>query len=148
TAGAVTEQIESTLKAPDVIQLERRGRTFIMSVAKFGDPFTRTELADLDLGDEVYVGLFLCSHNPGVVERATFSNVRLVVPPKEGWRPYRDYIGSNLEVMEVATGARKVLATSPISLQAPNWTPDDKALIYNSEGKLFRFDLATKTPTP
>ena len=143
TPGAVTEQSESTMKAPDVIQLERRGRTYIMSVAKFGDPFTRTELADLDLGDEVYVGLFLCSHNPKVVERATFRNVRIDVPPKEGWRPYRDYIGSNLEVMDLATGARTVLATSPISIQAPNWTPDGKALIYNSEGKLFRFDLAT-----
>jgi TolB protein len=147
SAGAATEQIESKLKAPDVIQLERRGRTLIMSVAKFGDPFTRTELTDLDLGDEVYVGLFLCSHNPKVVERATFSNVRIDVPPKEGWRPYRDYIGSNLEVLDLATGARKVLATSPISIQAPNWTPDDKALIYNSEGKLFRFDLATKAAT-
>ena len=28
-------------------------------------------------------------------------------------------------------------------MQAPNWTRDGKALIYNSEGKLYRFDLAT-----
>ena len=27
------------------------------------------------------------------------------------------------------------------SLQAPNWTPDGKALIYNRNGKLYRFDL-------
>ncbi len=147
TTGGVTEQVESTLKKPDVIQLERRGRTYIMSVARFGEPFVRTEQSDVDLGDEVYVGLFVCSHNPKVSEIATFSNVRIVVPPKEGWRPYRDYIGSNLEVMTVATGARTVLHTSPISLQAPNWTVDGKALIYNSEGKLFRFDLATKTPS-
>ncbi len=147
TTGGVTEQVESTLKKPDVIQLERRGHTYVMSVARFGEPFVRTEQSDIDLGDEVYVGLFVCSHNPKVSETATFSNVRIVVPPKEGWRPYRDYIGSNLEVMTVATGARTVLHTSPISLQAPNWTVDGKALIYNSEGKLFRFDLATKTPS-
>ena len=43
--------------------------------------------ADVDLGDEVYVGLFLCSHNAeGRRERATFRNVRIVVPPKAGWR--------------------------------------------------------------
>ncbi len=147
TPGAITEQLQSAVKAPDVIQLERRGRTYIMSVAKFGEPFTATELADLDLGDEVHVGLFLCSHNPKVVERATFKNVRIDVPPKTGWVPYRDYIGSNLEVMTVATGDRQVLYTSPISIQAPNWTTDGAALIYNGSGRLHRFDLATRTPT-
>ena len=132
----MTEQVESTLKAPDVIQLERRGGTYIMSVAKFGEPFTVTETSAVDLGDDVYVGLFVCSHNPKVQETAVFSNVRIVVPPKAGWTPYRDYIGSNLEIMTVATGARTVLHTSPISLQAPNWTTDGKELIYNSAGKL------------
>jgi hypothetical protein len=147
TAGTATEQITSTLTHANVIQLERRGRTFVMSVAKFGEPFTRTELADLDLGDEVYVGLFLCAHNPKVTERAIFRNVRIVIPPKEGWVPYRDYIGSNLETMVVDTGERTVLDTSPISLQAPNWTPDGRTLIYNSRGHLYRFDVATRTAT-
>jgi TolB protein len=147
TAGAVTEQVESTLKAPDVIQLERRGATYTMSVARFGEPFTVTATSAVNLGDDVYVGLFVCSHNPKVRETAVFSNVRIVVPPKAGWTPYRDYIGSNLEIMTVATGARTVLHTSPISLQAPNWTTDGKELIYNSTGKLFRLDLATRTVT-
>jgi TolB protein len=146
TAKGITEQIVSPVKAPDVIQLERKGRTYRMSVARFGEPFTRSEIVDFELGDEIYVGLFLCSHNPKVSERAVFKNVRIDVPPKEGWVPYRDYIGSNLEVMTVETGDRQVLYTSPISLQAPNWTPDDKALIYNSEGRLYRFDLATRQP--
>ena len=95
----------------------------------------------------MHVGLFLCSHNAKVTERATFSNVRIVIPPKAGWVPYRDYIGSNLEVMTVEDGARRVLYTSPISIQAPNWTIDGAALVYNGSGRLYRFDLATRTPT-
>ena len=145
--GRETEESRSAVTGADVIQLERRGRTYIMSVARFGEPFTRTEVTDLDLGDQVYVGLFVCSHNPKVSERAVFSNVRIVVPPKTGWVPYRDYIGSNLEVLTLADGHRRVLDTSPISIQAPNWTTDGKALIYNSEGRLYRFDLASRTPT-
>ena len=43
-----------------------------MSVARFGETFTHNEVADVDLGDEVYVGLFVCSHNPTVSERAVF----------------------------------------------------------------------------
>ena len=146
-AAAITEQVQSTVKGADVIQLARKGRTYTMSVARFGETFTHNEVSDIDLGDEVYVGLFVCSHNPGVSERAAFKNVRIVVPPKEGWVPYRDYIGSNLELMDVATGDRTVVATSPISVQAPNWTRDGKELIYNSEGKLYRFDLATREAT-
>jgi Tol biopolymer transport system component len=146
TKGGPTMQLPSPVTGPDVIQLERRGRMFIMSLARYGEMFTRTELTELDLGDEVYVGLFVCAHNPGVSERAVFSNVRIVVPPPAGWRPYRDYIGSNLEVMRVDSPDRKVLYTEPGSFQAPNWTRDGKALVYNAGGRLYRFDLATKTP--
>ena len=115
-----------------------------MGVAKFGEPMVHTEVFGPDLGEQVYVGLFACSHNAAVKETAVFSNVRIVVPPKAGWVPYRDYIGSNLEVMDVRTGARTVVHTSPISIQAPNWTPDGKTLIFNGSGKLWTFDLATR----
>ena len=142
--GGATEEMRSPVTAADVIQLERRGSTYTMSVARFGEPFTRTEVADIDLGDEVYAGLFVCSHNPEVSERALFHNVRIVVPPKEGWVPYRDYIGSNLEVMSIETGERTILHSEPVSLQAPNWTNDGRALIYNSGGRLYRFDLAAR----
>lgn len=70
--------IVSTAKAPDIIQFERHGRTFIMSVARFSEPFfTHTKLANLDLGDEVHVGLFLCSHNPSGIATALFDNVSI-----------------------------------------------------------------------
>src|SRR6476659_4609465 len=111
--GGPTFQLPSMVSAPDVVQLERTGKTFIMSVAKYGQPFTRTDLNELDLGDDVYVGLFVCAHNPGVSERGVFSNVRIVVPPPAGWQPYRDYIGSNLEVMKIGSHALKVLYTAP-----------------------------------
>lgn len=80
TTGSETELIESPAKAPDVIQFERRGRTFIMSVARSGGPFTETEVADLDLGDEVQVGLFLCAHDPAGVASASFDNVLIEAP--------------------------------------------------------------------
>jgi len=60
--------------------------------------------------------------------------------------PYRDYLGSNLEILDIATGDRTIVYRSPESLQAPNWTKDGKALIYNSQGLLYRFDLAQRRP--
>jgi TolB protein len=146
TRGATTEELKSEVTAPDVLQLERKGNTYTMSVAKFGESFSRKEVP-LDLGDNVYVGLFVCSHNKDVTEKAIFNNVRITVPAKDDFVPYRDYIGSNLEVMDVGTGHRRILHTAPDSFQAPNWTNDGRALIFNRNGRLYSFDLATKTPS-
>jgi TolB protein len=153
TKGGATEQTQFQIKAADALQLERRGSRFIMSAAVFGDPYATTELADLTLPDDVFAGLALCSHNPDVVERAVFSNVRIVRPAPANFTPYRDYIGSVLETIDVATGARRVLRRSDEPFEAPNWTRDGAALIYNisgrgeNRGKLVRYDLATGQPT-
>ena len=152
TKGAITEESRPAIKGADVLQLERKGTTFTFSSAKFGEPFVTTEVKDLNLGDEVLVGLALCSHNPAVVERAIFSNVRIIRPAKDGFVPYRDYIGSVLELLDVPSGRRQVIHRSEHPFEAPNWTPDGSALIFNgsgrgeNRGKLFRFDLATRQP--
>jgi Tol biopolymer transport system component len=135
------EEIKFTISAPDVIQLERRGNQYIMSVAHFGEPFVKEQIADVNLGDDVFVGLFICSHNKDVTERVSFDNVRIVIPAKEDFVPYQDYIGSSIETMDVFTGKRQILYTSPKSLQAPNWTPDGKSLIYNTSGLMYRLNL-------
>lgn len=147
TKGADTEEVVSKLTGPDIMQLSRQGGKYAMSVAKYGEPLASEELASVDLGDEVYVGLFICSHNADVVERAVFENVRIIAPAAPDFRPYRDYIGSHLEVMDIDSGHREIVHTVEDTLQAPNWTHDNKALIFNREGLLYRFDLATQEVT-
>jgi TolB protein len=141
------EETKFTISAPDVIQLERKGNHYIMSVAHFGEPFVTQQITDLDLGDDVYVGLFICSHNKDVTEKVSFDNVRIIVPAKEDFVPYKDYIGSNIETMDVFTGQRRILYTAPGSLQAPNWTHDGKSLIYNTNGLMYRFNLQNHSST-
>jgi hypothetical protein len=148
--GGLTEQVVSEVKGAQFLQLERKGSRFTMSVARFGDPLTPSVLEELPLGDEVYVGLFLCSHNVDVVEKAVFRDVRIVRPVKDGFTPYRDYIGSVLELLDVESGRRQVLRRSAEPFEAPNWTSDGAALVYNTSGtgegrgRLHRFDLATR----
>ena len=154
TKGAITEEKRADITGADVLQLERRGGRFIMSAAKFGDPYTTVDIADVTLPDEVFAGLALCSHNPDVVERAVFSNVRIVRPAAPDFTPYRDYIGSVLEVLDVSTGARRVLSRSDEPFEAPNWTRDGGSLVYNISGRgdnrghLIRYDLASGGKTP
>jgi hypothetical protein len=145
-AGPVAQDT-STQRGPDMIQLERKGNQFIMSIAHFGEPYTQVKVENIDLGNEVYVGLFVCAHNKNVLEKAVFNNVRINKPIKEDFVPYREYIGSRIELMDVFTGNRQVIYTDTGSLQAPNWTIDNKALIYNTnKGLMYRFDLKTRKP--
>jgi TolB protein len=151
--GAITEQLEAAVKAADVVQLERRGDTYIFSAARFGEPFVTREIVDLKLGGSVYAGLFLCSHNGDVTETAVFRNVRVIRPARADFVPYRDYIGSVLELVDVTSGVRQVIRQSTEPFEAPNWTPDGGSLIYNTSGRgegrgrLHRFDLATRQST-
>jgi TolB protein len=145
-AGAPTEELRFAIDGPDVLQLERKGDTYIMSAARFGDPLVAEQVAQISLGDEVYVGLYVCAHNDEVSERATFRNVRVVVPAKDHFIPYQDFLGSVLEILDMQSGDRQIVYSSADVFEAPNWTPDGRALIYNSKGRLYRFDLSTKTP--
>lgn len=145
--GDTTQEIKSVVVAPETIELERKGNTYTMRVAQTGDVFTSNELKELDLGNDVYVGLFVCSHNASVSESAVFNNVRIVVPPKDGYTPYKDYIGSMLEVEDISTLNSTIIFQHPKSIQAPNWMPGGKRILYNGDGLLYTFDLSTNKPT-
>ena len=147
TEAGITEEKKFDLATADIIQLERRGNTYTMSVARNGDLFVSQEVSDVELGDEVYVGLFICAHNPDVTERAVFDNVRIAVPARPGLVPYKEYIGSDIEVLDLETQNSKIIYQSPVSIQAPNWMKDGKHLLYNSDGLLYTFDLKTNLPT-
>ena len=146
TAGAQTEEQKSTITHADIIQLERKGNTYTMRVAKFGEPFVVSGLQEIELGDEVYVGLFVGSHNKDVVETGVFQDVRIVRPAPDSLVPYRQYLGSHIELLDVISGKREIVYTSPKSLQAPNWTNDGRTLIYNSDGLIYTLDLQSRQP--
>ena len=144
--GANVEEFRSEITGPDILQLERKGDTYTLAAAHFGDVFGDPKQVSIDFGNEVYVGLFVCSHNKDVIEKAMFDNVRITRPAPDNFVPYRDYIGSDLEIMDVSSGQRSIIHTASDSFQAPNWTKDGRALIFNRNGRLYRFDLRAKQP--
>ena len=147
TVGAMTEEVRAELEGAETVEIERKGGKFVVRVAKAGSRGGMWEEMDVELGGqagaEMEVGFFVCSHNEDVVERAEFWNVRWVAPAEEGLVPYRDYLGSVLEVVEVDSGVRRVVRRSEGNMEAPNWTVDGKHLIYNSGGRLYSVELAT-----
>ncbi len=148
TAGAQTEEHKMKLTHANILQLERKGNQYIMRAAVYGETFATDTLDNLDLGDEVYVGLFVGSHNADVLETGVFSNVRITIPFKgESDQRTQMTLGSNLELLEIASGKRDIIYKVPYSIQAPNWMPDGKSLLFNdATGLIYNFDLASKTP--
>lgn len=142
--GADVEEVKFELNGPDVIQFERKDGLYSMSVASFGDEFTTEVIDSLVLPDEVFAGLFICSHNDSVVETVEYTNARIFNTAPDDLIQYQEYLGSLLEVMDVESGHRTVVGQATNSWQAPNWTPDGKTLIYNSGGLLYNFDLASR----
>jgi TolB protein len=138
-----TEEIRLPLSGADQIQLERRGSTYIMSAARFGEPYVHETIEGVDLGAEALVGLFVCSHNPEVVEKARFTNVRVTLPPPADLVPYQDYIGGAIELLDVDTGTRRTVYAPRLPIQAPNWSENGRFLFYNIEGRIERLILGS-----
>lgn len=67
-----------------------------------------------------------------------------VVYPFEKRREY-DWARKNdeslLEVYDIETGERRVLAEFDYVIEAPNWSADGKYLTYNSKGHIYKYDL-------
>lgn len=80
----------------------------------------------MDWDNEVYVGLYLYSHNPAALESATFSNVRIIKPFDPDFSPYHDNLGSNLKLRDVETGHREIIHQFVYFIKALNWTVDGK----------------------
>ena len=142
--GDTMKEIKFTISGPNVLQLEKKGNTYTMSVAHSGEVYQVQKLENVDLGNDLLAGLFICSHNNNFSEQVEFSNTRIFNTAPDNLVQYKTYLGSYLEVMDIATGHREALASDAGSWQAPNWTPDGKTLIYNASGKLYNFDLATQ----
>lgn len=147
TSGGIMKEIKLTIKAPDVLQLEKKGNTYIMSVAHFGETYQVQQLDSIDLGANLVAGLYICAHTNKFSEEAEFSNTRIYNTAPDSLIQYKTYIGSALEIMDVVTGHREVVSSDAGSIQAPNWTPDGNTLIYNARGNLYNFDILTRTST-
>jgi TolB protein len=82
-ADDITRGFRFPVLAPARIRLERKGNIYSLWQGKDGEPLQEAGSVQFGLGaDPVYVGLFVCSHNPKVVETATFSDVSLENSPK------------------------------------------------------------------
>jgi len=133
------DEIRFPKKQVEVLQLERKGKRFIMRIAPRGEPLQLVgERIMPDMPDSVMAGLFVCSHDSNTVTHMKAWNVRIDKPYAEDYNAERNgFRGSRLEYIDISSGIRKVVYESNTRFEAPNYLPDGKTLLFNEEGSLY-----------
>lgn len=127
----------------NIIQIERSGKKIIMRAAHTGEPFEIIGSAEMEnLPEEVLAGLFICSHNPDVIEEVKIWNVRIDKPVGDDYNTGKSgFLGCRLETITVEDGKRLVIFERSGRFEAPNWMPDGKKLLFNMDGSLYKIPV-------
>jgi TolB protein len=142
--GAVTRQIEAQASAPRRLRIAKRGDYVYMSLGtEDGDLKIAGGWLRIPLAGEFYVGLGVCSHDKDVVEQAVFSHVELAAAPAATGSPT---LYSALETISVDAVDRRIAYLAPGRLEAPNWTRDGAAYLFNRDGHLERLAVGANLP--
>ena len=139
--GGITLEMKSKIVSPDFLQVERKGNEYILRISKNDKPLIEVGRLKLEMQESVLAGMFICSHDENIVEKAKLWNVRIEKPAAEKVNGYQKPSPSRLEILDVITGNRKVVYETDTHIEAPNWSGNGKFLIYNSNGRLYKFDL-------
>jgi len=143
--GGMTREVQSNVTSPGRVRIEKTGDYFTMSVAKSGEALTSSGGSfKLPFSEPFYIGLGVCSHNNDTIETAIFSNVRIELLEQKPDSLKK--IESTLETIAISSFDRRVVYHTDSHIEAPNWSPDGKSLIYNSGGQLYKIPVEGGNP--
>lgn len=138
--GGPTREIQSNVKGPHRIQIEKQGDYVFMSIAPEGQPLQSAGGSfRIKLTAPFYVGLGVCAHDNNVTEKAVFSNVEIKQRPQP-------IVESTLETISITSKDRKVVYTRREHFEAPNWSRDGKYFIFNQGGRLYKLPVTGGEP--
>jgi TolB protein len=142
--GGVTREIQSNLSAPKRLRIAKRGEYIYMALAADGgEPAVAGGWLRIPLQGTFYVGIGVCSHDKDVVEKAVFSNIELATPPAPTGQPV---LYSTLETIAIDSTDRRVVYLAPGRFEAPNWTRDGSAFLFNRDGHIERLPVSGGKP--
>ncbi|MFN0084119.1 MAG: TolB family protein [Blastocatellia bacterium] len=137
--GGPTREIQSNVKGPSRLRIEKEGDYVFMSIAREGEALRPAGGSfRIKLTEPFYVGLGVCAHDNNAIEKAVFSNVEIVNKPR--------VLESTLETIAIASKDRKVVYTAQEHFEAPNWSRDGKYFLLNRAGRMIKLPVTGGTP--
>ena len=141
--GTITREIQSNLSAPKRLRIAKRGDYVYMALASDAEIQPAGGWLRIPIHGEFYVGLGVCSHDKDVVEQAVFSNVELTQPSAAAGE---GVLYSTLETVTVDSADRRVVYLTHGRFEAPNWTSDGGAFLFNQDGHVERLAMDSNKP--
>lgn len=143
-SGANTHEVEANSTGPRTVRLEKRGDYFYAFVSGADGKLRPAGAAiKVRFTGEFYVGIGVCAHDKDDVQKAVFRDVAVKPLSPSAGKPV---LLSSLETIAVASTDRHVEYVDAAHFEAPNWTRDGKALIFNQDGTLHRLELGGSMP--
>ncbi len=140
TKGGPTREIQSNVKGPRRLQIEKRGDYVWMSIAREGEALQSAGGSfRINLTGNFYVGLGVCAHDNNALEKAVFSNVEIKQRPAP-------ILESTLETIAISSKDRKVVYTKRAHFEAPNWSRDGKYFLFNQAGRIMKLPVTGGEP--
>ena len=153
--GGMTREIQSNQSTPKRLRIARRGDYVYMALSSdtAAEPTVAGGWLRMPLAGTFYVGLGVCSHDKDVSEKATFSKVSLDTLPAAASldappaaTAEQTTLFSTLETVEIDSADRRVTYISTGRFEAPNWTRDGSAFLFNRNGHIERLAVSGGTP--
>ena len=143
--GGPTREVQSNVKGPRRLRIEKQGDYVFLSVAAEGEPLRSAGGAfKIRLTGSFLLGLGVCAHDNKVSETAVFSNVEITTGAKLA--AGEPMLESTLETIAIESKDRRVVRTAAEHFEAPNWSRDGKELVYNSGGLLYAIPVTGGAP--
>jgi len=142
--GQNTLEVRSPIKAPARIILERTSNQFTLYVSDKSGVLHTAATISVNLGNKVFSGLVVCSHDSTVKETAVFSNVKYTLTGN--CEEKERIVESTLETYDTETGIRTVIRKVQEHFEAPNWSRDGKYFLFNSKGKIYKLPVLGGKP--
>ena len=142
--GAITREVQANISAPKRLRIAKRGDYVYMSLSADGEPKVAGGWLRIPLQGDFYIGLGVCSHDKDVVEKAIFSNVELTHPAAT--TTGKPALYSALETVVIDSADRRVAYLAPGRFEAPNWTHDGSAFLFNRDGHIERLEVGGDKP--
>ncbi len=142
--GGPTHEIQLNVSAPKRLRIEKRGNFVYVALAD-EQKIVHFSGASIPapLQGTFYLGIGMCSHDKNAVEKAMFANVDLSTSLAPAQSPT---LYSSLETVSIASSNRRVVYLASERFEAPNWTRDGAAFIFNRNGHLYRLPVAGGEP--
>ncbi len=137
TKGGTSHETQIPTRRPESIRLDRN-EDYVL--AYLNDTFSGASIR-LELKEPYYIGIGVCARNEDAIESAIFSRVSI-----NTLETGAGTLMSSLETVEISNTNRRIVHVFEDHIEAPNWTPDGKDLVYNSNGLLYKMPWTGGTP--